>query len=1426
MKKSLYFAKTCFLLCLSPIFLTAQFTNVYNHSLGQGHLVTATNVWQADHFGLVKYDLNGNVLQIFDPTNSPIPTTGGNAADGRCLELAADGQGNIWIAMGQYGIARLTPSGQWTQWNSNNTPVLQGFYEKIAAQKNGTVWVGGYSGTLCKFENGNWTQEFVEGNPVGQLYDIITDSNDQPVFSRFDAIYRKEASGWVNLYDGPDLKINDLFAGENGRIYWAAQLGYFGSIPADPGAPSIVDIPWKTTPDLYTIAVRNGHWYLGGWYDAGIWHWDGNTWSQMYLEPSTITNEIVRDLSFDASGNLWVTQAPFASNGLQRFDGTNWKVFYAGIPVGKVADADHSGNYWFANDGFLTQYNPKNKNTQYFTWQNGKFPYLRVTGLSVGINETVWIAGVEQNLKTPFPAEIKTLMQWQGGVVQTKYTAQNTNNGLPSGDIYALEADKTGRVFLAVNTSGYDYGLTVFNSNDQTWETLHRGTTAANQRLPINKISDISTEKSGQNTWIANGTGGLLQYRSATRDFAFFTKKEIPNLPDNIKQVAADDATVWFLSERGIGKITNANPGSFTEILPSASGLASLDILDMKTDNKGDLWLTERLPGDQYLIQHWDGNRWENFRESDSHFISPNPGGPYDDYGNRWIITAGSDDQVFFTNNTGISAKNTGTSTTSPITISCSPDYTINALDNGGICGNITPIPLPVATTTCAQGGVTVTFQSYTVLSGNPIVKDNTGGSNCAGVYIQGEGTAQVVFKATDACGNTEICSFNITRNILQSSVVFNNCPQSVAVTASPGANSMVVNYPALTASVTNCPNAASVGLVSPSGTASGSVFPVGATTVAWKAYLPGGCGYAEATCTFDVIVRPFDPNNNLPDLVPIASLTTAAAANGQTVYMRGFVKNKGTEPTANNFKYKILQSEDNILDAGDVLIYTISHTNFMAAGDSVSLAELHIPIPLSNDFSGTRYYIVQIDADNEVVESTDANNTLVLALKITAPAPQNCKSDLGTGSILCTQQTGEDVKICALSERAIQQHIVDGKTGQPRLVVWMWPWAFDSTFIRGKQIQHKSAAGTVTFQKDIPQSILNILPNPQAALLLPSGEVVLAGFVRQPTDSINPKPAKTRLIVLRTTNDLTLIGAPIAADSSFNYNPYAGFPDRVYSIIPLSGNRISLLYTTSYVSFVTNVGTGLRQFTTTLDPLNVLYLPYEAPASWIKTPCGTLRMVTNIRNVDQKGHFSGTVTRQLDIDHANGPRILSALQTGAGSSDYYGAYVRHSYQGMQPDTLNSGYSYRPTADQPPVFEFQWSPADSVVLPNFLPYTDVQRTAGNKVMLFGYLNGQLWAHLPGCEGVSSVENTVQDADFQLFPNPAGASVVLSLQQTVAFDNGFIINQSGQVVQAFTFENARNNSITLDVSNLDNGVYFVQIQTKGGDRLKRKLVVVR
>ena len=192
--------------------------------------------------------------------------------------------------------------------------------------------------------------------------------------------------------------------------------------------------------------------------------------------------------------------------------------------------------------------------------------------------------------------------------------------------------------------------------------------------------------------------------------------------------------------------------------------------------------------------------------------------------------------------------------TSSNISITCPTDIIVIA--DSGATSKIVTWSNPITSSDCPTGTINVTA------------------SITSGTAFQTGTTTPVTLTATDSCGETISCTFNVTVNE-GASIVNLTCPTDIIIQAGAGETSKIVTYQN-PIGTTTC-STSGVALERLNGFASGASFPLGTTIVEYK-----GMDNCEsmATCTFNVTVNATEIQLNCPaDIIESVSTGTVAVA-------------------------------------------------------------------------------------------------------------------------------------------------------------------------------------------------------------------------------------------------------------------------------------------------------------------------------------------------------------------------------------------------------------------------------------------------------------------------------------------------------------------------------------------------------------------
>jgi len=176
------------------------------------------------------------------------------------------------------------------------------------------------------------------------------------------------------------------------------------------------------------------------------------------------------------------------------------------------------------------------------------------------------------------------------------------------------------------------------------------------------------------------------------------------------------------------------------------------------------------------------------------------------------------------------------------INLNCPADILLDPIP-----GNLVTFtwPTPTGSTSCSSGGLTIT---------------QIGGPTLGTQLLANNSTYEITYEATDDCGNSTQCTFNITEQFFIADIEFSSCPSDINVSTSSVSGVLVTwDDPVLE---TNCPDGASI--IQSTGLPNGSVFPIGTTEVVFQGIGNGvgnGCGVG-TVCVFNVTVS----DSNCPD--------------------------------------------------------------------------------------------------------------------------------------------------------------------------------------------------------------------------------------------------------------------------------------------------------------------------------------------------------------------------------------------------------------------------------------------------------------------------------------------------------------------------------------------------------------------------------
>lgn len=491
------------------------------------------------------------------------------------------------------GLGGLLPlSAQvWQQYTTTNSPISSDFTGDIKANTNGEVWFGPrfggdvpYSNTSISVKDGsNWSQVsyHVNGFPGG-ISDMVALPN---------------GNKWAT--SGKDL------------VEWTGTgFNYF--------TPPINTLQ---TTSVDTDAVGN-IWFTG----YGLNKWDGTTLTQYTSSNSGLPNNLTRDVTTDASGNIWVV----TGLGLTKLNGTTWNTYNttnSTIPWNSVTKVitDGVGGLWLAGNSFtgMAHFDGNTTFTLYNT-SNSSLPNNTVRNLAIDASGDVWVAtsggvaeftGTVWNVYTTSNSTISsnncqaigvdgnTVWAYTSDRILNQFngTAWTSNNpGLIfSNNASNLSIDYNGDVWISGSLGLLQYDGANFNLHNKSNTNYH-----------TDQVNDISFTNFSGNALIGN------EYGMAEFDGSNWTIYNTLNTPFNWDRVTfcaegSSAGTYWVLVNDATAYRYNGT--AWTELTTANSGLPSNSVYCMESDLNGNVWF-----GTAFGLTHYNGTTWTTYNTSNS----------------------------------------------------------------------------------------------------------------------------------------------------------------------------------------------------------------------------------------------------------------------------------------------------------------------------------------------------------------------------------------------------------------------------------------------------------------------------------------------------------------------------------------------------------------------------------------------------------------------------------------------------------------------------------------------------------------------------------------------------------------------------------------------------------------------------------------
>ena len=562
-------------------------------------------LWVGTQSGLARFD--GLSFTIFDHTNTP-SLQGDYVSD-----LAEDSQGTLWISTTNGGVGSFH-DGVFSHLNA----VEPRGSSVLAADPEGSLWVGGYSG-LKHFKNGVLIKAYtiadgLSGNPIRSL---VVDKERTLWIGSPGGLNRlvKGKMLTYSIHDGlPNTDVTALRPDTDGTLLIKTQNSEFVRWDNDRFVPwHIPGVIGSNVRDV--IRDRDGNYWLASGTE-GLLRFSGSQLSQ-FTTKDGLASDAVAHVYEDHDGNLWVGTL----GGLERFRDGSFTTFAdaEGISDNAVYSVieDSNGDIWTTGPAGLHQlhgteihvYKTSDKMLEVWSlWVDhashllvgtsktlmqmihgslmpsptgcaGIPPYL-MTAVFEGTGHQLWVVTLGGGLAS-----------CADGKVTGHYT---TSNGLLSNALYALAQGPDGTIWV-----GGDNGLNSIKDNQiRGYPRLNGPSNAWVVSLYFDSKSIL---------WI--GTFGQGLFRLENGHFTQYTTHQGLQ-SDTVYGILEDGANnLWIGSDKGISRITREDlddvaAGSRRSLTPivfgKADGMKSISLSGGTQPNAwrahdGRLWFpTER----------------------------------------------------------------------------------------------------------------------------------------------------------------------------------------------------------------------------------------------------------------------------------------------------------------------------------------------------------------------------------------------------------------------------------------------------------------------------------------------------------------------------------------------------------------------------------------------------------------------------------------------------------------------------------------------------------------------------------------------------------------------------------------------------------------------------------------------------------------
>lgn len=570
-----------------------------NDGLSQNSAVSVTQdqegfLWIATQEGLNRYD--GREFRIYKKKFVDIT----QETHLQLGKVFADGNNRIWI-IPDTSIPELLDK------KTDTFHPVEGVEEAscIHEDPDEIIWVGSFSGQLCRWNEDSRSFEIIWHDPSRELKDLESFDNQSLLLTFKDGVALFNTStATISFFD---LPYNDTYyscskADSKGNIWvgslnsgiWLVPSGEKSGKPADRIFPnSGLRLDKKMVLDI-AIDSRDHIWF--GTYGLGaiVFNWKDTQFSYYTYSkqnPRSIHYNDILCILEDYTGTMW-----FGTDGggvssydafLEKFNFFHNQQVPENINIDVVRSlyVDENNHVWIGTSGKgLTEYDPAGRTWKTYTFNENHSHNIasnRIVSLLGDGQGKLWIGYQDEGLSI---LDLNTRM----------YTHFHTDSKipLPANTVWKIIKDSDNRFWLATRDDGiiqFDPQIGVVR------QYTHRP--GDPQSIPENNIRTLEENKNGE-FWIGTETRGIARFDPVSGKFTTWKHESgNPNSisSNSIKSLYPDSNNTLWIGTNGAG--LNAMNLSTMEItrITTDDGLANDVIYGILPDYAGNLWLSSNM---------------------------------------------------------------------------------------------------------------------------------------------------------------------------------------------------------------------------------------------------------------------------------------------------------------------------------------------------------------------------------------------------------------------------------------------------------------------------------------------------------------------------------------------------------------------------------------------------------------------------------------------------------------------------------------------------------------------------------------------------------------------------------------------------------------------------------------------------------------